>query len=357
MAMLNLQENSLWLNFGLFAVAAAAIWWAGSKLERHANAIANKTGWGKAFLGLVLLAAATSLPEIATTTTASLRGEPSMAVHNLLGGVIMQTAVLALVDLVMGPRALSHVSPRFASLMQGVGLVFLLSVVLAGIPLAGRFADSDSWIGHLAITTWLVVLLLSYFLILYFAFQAEKRPRWQPIAQDERTEATAKGSDRPIERRTLKQLALYFAWVSLVVLAAGWAVARTGEALAEQTGLGTNFVGATLVAISTSLPEISTTISAARNRNYDMAFGNIFGSNAFDVTLLALVGALAGSGAMTATNSASAQFAAGLGILVTCVYLWGLLERQDRTILRVGWDSAAVLVMTIGGTGVMYWLR
>jgi cation:H+ antiporter len=194
-------------------------------------------------------------------------------------------------------------------------------------------------------------------MMVYFTYRAEGNPRWRPVGENHKTRASDEGSDRPMERRSLKRLALYFAGLSLVVLAAGWAVARTGEALAEQTGLGTNFVGATLVAIATSLPEISTTISAARNRNYDMAFGNIFGSNAFDVTLLVLVGALAGSGAMAATNSASAQFAAGLGILVTCVYLWGLLERQDRTILRVGWDSAAVLVMALGGTGVMYWLK
>ena len=115
--------------------------------------------------------------------------------------------------------------------------------------------------------------------------------------------------------------------------------------------------GVTLLALATSLPEISTTTAAARNGNYEAAFGNIFGSNAFNVVLLVLVAALAGGAATLEAMSASTRFAAALGILLTSIYLWGLLERDDRTVLRMGWDSAAVVVIALAGFAVMYWLE
>jgi cation:H+ antiporter len=154
----------------------------------------------------------------------------------------------------------------------------------------------------------------------------------------------------------LSRLLGVFAGASAVVLLAGWLLAETGDAIAEQTGLGATFVGVTLLALATSLPEISTTTAAARNGNYESAFGNIFGSNAFNIALLVLVAALAGGTATLAAMSASTRFAAALAILLTTIYLWGLLEREDRTVLRMGWDSAAVTVLAVAGFAVMYWL-
>jgi cation:H+ antiporter len=159
-----------------------------------------------------------------------------------------------------------------------------------------------------------------------------------------------------LQKEPWSRLLLALGGFALIVLAAGWTVAIVGEALAEQTGLGVSFIGFTLLSIATSLPEISTATSAVRNGNYSLAYSNVFGSNAFDIALLLPV-ALIYQGLLFEDVPNSILFAAGLGILMTCVFLWGLLERRDWTILRMGWDSVTVMILWLLGTAGFYFLR
>ena len=119
----------------MFLLSAGTIWFAGVRLERYADAISERTGLGQAFTGMLLLAGATSLPEVATTVTAvALLNNPTLAVHNLLGGVALPMAILAVADRVKGePGALTFFSPRFSLLIGGVGLLLLLQLPIAGI--------------------------------------------------------------------------------------------------------------------------------------------------------------------------------------------------------------------------------
>ncbi len=359
MSLLRPEANAIWLNALLFAAAACAIWYAGTKLERFADAIATRTKLGQAFVGMVLLAAATSLPELATTLTAVWIGNVSLAVHNLLGSVVFNTLVLVFVDAVVDRRALSHRSPRFSLLIQGLGVILLLAIVLMGASV-GRALEKP-----ISVPLWLVdiglwegLLLFAYGGVLYLTYQAQSNPRWTPVRPDR---AASKGDDHNGNGAHPEWSAakVYggFALASLVVLAAGWTLTQTGDAMATQTGLGSSFVGFTLLALATSLPEVTTTLAAARAGNDEMAFSNVFGSSAFVVMLLAVVGLSVGNQTIIQSATPSASFAAALGILVTGVYLWGLLEQKDRTVLRLGWDSVAVLVLAAGGIGVMYVLK
>jgi cation:H+ antiporter len=142
-----------------------------------------------------------------------------------------------------------------------------------------------------------------------------------------------------------------------VILVAGWALAATGDALSEQTGLGASFVGFALVAASTSLPELSTTLGAVRRHNYEMAVANILGTNCLEVALFLLADALYRGGPILASADRSALFAGAIGMIVTAIFLVGLLERRDRTVLRMGIDSLAVLVTYIAGLFGLYMLR
>jgi cation:H+ antiporter len=175
-------------------------------------------------------------------------------------------------------------------------------------------------------------------------------------------------SDRPQDRRAAPDderqphrstAALWsiFCAVSLVVLVAGWAVAQSADVLAEQTGLGDAFLGATLLALATSLPEVSTTTAASRQGRYSMAISNIFGSNGFDVSLLFLAELLYVRGAIMAHAGDSVVFVAAIGAIMTSIYLWGMLERRDRTILKVGIDSAAAVIVYLGGMTLLYFLE
>ena len=145
--------------------------------------------------------------------------------------------------------------------------------------------------------------------------------------------------------------------MAVVRLVAGYAVARAGGAVAEQSGLGAGFVGATLVAATTSLPELSTTIEAVRLRQYALAFSDIFGTNLLNVALIFVTDLAAPGPPVLAGEGRFALFGALLGVVLTSVYVVGLLERRDRTVWRLGIDSALVLLAYAGGVAVLWTLR
>lgn len=343
-----------WLNGLSFVLAAALIWWAGTQLERYADVIARKTGLGQAFVGVLLLAAATSLPEVATTTTAVVQlNNPTLAVHNLLGGVALQTALLAVADGAKRRRgALTFFAPRFVLLIEGVGLVLLLQLAIAGITAGGVPTVAG-------FSCWLVLLVLGHIAVMYLVYRHRGQPRWTPTRSDDIPEELRQDDNGapPSDERSTKVVWLMFAGASLVVLAAGWFATRTAEVLAEQTGLGDAFLGATLLAAATSLPELSTTVAAVRNDRYTVAISNIFGSNAFDVGLLFLAEGLYSGGSILAHAEDSVIFVAIVGSVMTCVYLVGLMERRNRTVFGIGWDSAAALLLYGGSMTVLYFMR
>jgi cation:H+ antiporter len=351
----------LWVNALVFAAAAAAIAWAGTRLERHADAISTRTGLGQAFTGMLLLAVATSLPEVATTITAvAVLNNPTLAVHNLLGGVALQTALIAVADVAKGRRgALTFFSPQFALLLQGAGLLLLLQLAVAGVTAGGVPAV-------FSVSVWSALILVAYVVMMVFVYRYRGQPRWTPSRVDDvpeeiRDELERARGERDVDSRadaadarSLSRLWWWFGAMSLGVLVGGWFAAQSADVLAKQTGLGSAFLGATLLAIATSLPEVSTTIAAARSGRYTVAISNVFGSNAFDVALLFLADALFRGGAILALAENSAVFVAAVGAIMTCVVLWGLVERENRTVLGIGWDSVVVLGLYAFGMAVLY---
>jgi cation:H+ antiporter len=361
MSFLSFESYSLGINALIFVIAAALIWIAGTTLERYADAISVRTGLGQAFTGVLLLSTATSLPEVATTITAvALLNNPTLAVYNLLGGVAMQTAILAIADRAQRqPGALTFFQPRFVLLMQGVGLLLLLQLAVAGVAAQG-------WPKIFSISLWPIAIFIGYLAILYATYRYRGQPRWTPTkggdapmgsnrSQDRRAEESARDGER-LSFRSTPALWSIFCGLSLVVLVAGWAVAQSADVLAEQTGMGDAFLGATLLALATSLPEVSTTIAASRQGRYSMAISNIFGSNGFDVSLLCLAELLYTRGTIMAHAEGSVVFVAAIGAIMTSIYLWGMLERRDQTFLKVGLDSATAVIVYLGGMTVLYFL-
>ena len=342
----------LWLLIAIFVVASAFIWWAGTRLERHADTLSRQTGMGQAFTGMLLLAAATSLPELATTVTAiALLNNPTLAVHNLLGGVALQTFLLVVSDVVKRRKgALTFFSPQFVLLIEGIGLLLLLLITIGGIT-----AKGTPTLGFVSL--WIVALVCAYGGVMYLVFRHRGQPRWTPSLLDD-VPAELRPGHEP-EPESADTQPLWTVWAkfgafSLVVLAGGWAATEAADALAKETGMSDAFVGATLLAAATSLPELSTTCSAARNGRYTVAISNIFGSNAFDVTLIALAELLYWKSSVLAHAETSVIFVATIGGVMTCAYLWGLIERENRTVLGIGWDSALAGLMYFAGMAVLY---
>lgn len=359
-SLLDFSSHALWLNALLFAIAAAMVWVIGSHVATYADQISDRTGMGHAFMGLFLLSFATGTPELSTIATSILDGNAPLAVNNIFGGITMQVAILAVVDLAVIGGGLTFFTPRPVLLLEGVLLTVLLGLTLAG-------GASGEFLAFHNVGLWATLLLVGQVGSLYLVKQYEGRERWHPSNKAEVAQIEEKREDRTAEARrevdkrykewSLGRFIFFFALGTLGILALGVILARTSAALAEQTGLGQSFVGATLLAGSTTLPELSTTIRAARLGNYSMAISNVFGSNANMVLQLWVADLFLRDGLILDTVGKPALFSAAMGIVLTAIYLVGLIERNNRTFLRMGLDSVAVFILYGLSLGVLYQLR
>ena len=337
------------VNVALFAAAAAVVWLAGTRIAGYASTLAERTGIGKAVVGALLLGGITSLPEVATTSTAAASGNAPLAVNNLLGGIAMQVAILAVADAAIGRGALSAIVARPTILLQATLNILLLVLVATGIT-AGD-------VPFLGLGAWTTGIAGAYVVSMVIIGRSHAPAAWRPARVVKEGAAGEAARDAAEETRSTGRIAAYTASAAAVIFAAGYGLARTGEALAEQTGLGASFVGAVLVAIATSLPEVSSTVAAVRLGHLELAFGDIFGTNLFDVALVAVADAVYAGGPVLREVGAFSVCAALLGILVTGIFLGGLIERRDRVVLRMGVDSLLVLLVYLGGLLVLYRLR
>jgi len=322
---------------GLFLAAASGVWFAGSRLAIYADAIADRKRIGQAFMGLVFVAAATSLPEMVTTLYGALTGQAELVLGNMFGGITMQTAILAIADVSFAAAALTSYPRGPSSALEATLLIALLAMLL-GLHAVGEFA--------LPFGVGLGTLFLgaAYVGIVFMLREYGKDDAWVPVEVPE-TDEPLIGEIVPkaLDRAPFQSLVWGFALLSLVILICGLALTASAAAFAEQTGLSSSFIGVTLLASATSLPEVSTTLAAVRIGAHSMAISNIFGSNLLMVALV-LPADLAYSGApiLGAIDQATA-FALVSGVLVTAIYLAGLLIRSRRTIFGMGIDSALVL--------------
>lgn len=339
-------------NLGLFALLAAGIWLAGTRLAYLLDSISEKTRLTKAFMGLVFLAAATSLPELVTTLSATLQGNAVLALNNLFGGITMQTAILAVVDIAAIRLVLTASPITTTPMMQGMLLICLLALVLAA-SIAGDYALLPS----LGLASLLAAG--AYLLVIRLMQKHEATRDWNPADLPEEEDVTTPAEPPPhdYDAYPLRRLIMLSLASSVVILVTGAFLTQLADVIAKQTGLGSGFIGVTLLAASTSLPELSTTLAAARIGAYGMAMANIFGSNLIMVFLILPADLAYREGPILNEMNASATFALASGILVTAIYCVGLLFRPHRRILRMGADSLAVAAIYAGSLYLFYTLR
>jgi cation:H+ antiporter len=340
------ESFPLWGNGAVFAAAAAAVWLAGTRIAGYADAIAEATGIGRGLLGIVLLGGVTSLPEMAVASTASLAGHPALSVNDLLGSAAINVVIIAVADAVLGRDAITSVLASPGVLLQGVlGIILLALVVGATMTVDLPLLGASAWTWLLLFTAVTAILVVARSNSAH-AWKAVRKPR-----QEQSPGAAKQGG------AALRPLVTKTAIAGTVVLVAGFFLAKSGEAIAAQSGLGTSFVGAVLLAASTSLPEASTVVAAVRLKRYEMAVSDVFGTNLFNVTIIFAVDALYDGGPVLAEVGPFAGFAALLAIVLTALYVAGMIERRDRTVLRMGVDSLAAIATYGAGVVLLYQLR
>lgn len=340
------EALSTFLLIALFMIASGAIWVAGIKITKATDFIASHFKLGEAFGGMVFLAIVTNLPEIAITVVAAYNHNMDMAISNILGGIAIQTVVLVLIDIFgvgkLGPLSLKSTS--LVLLLEGISLIFILTLVLIG-----KQFSTNLIFFRTTPFEWLIVLvwLGSIYLISKQAPSSNPHPRKHiythaPGDQDNEKEAVKK----PNGFISVKPALFVFTICAIVTLLAGWSLEETGQLLATRFHLGGVLFGATFLALATSLPEISTGIASAKMKDYQMAVSDIFGGNAFLPVLFIVASIISGS-AILPSLKPSDMYLTCIGILLTGIYMVGMIIRPRKQFLYMGIDSIVVLLVYI----------
>lgn len=332
---------------GLALVVAIA----GTFLARAADQIADVTGLGRLLVGSLLLAAATSLPELTVSIAAVRRGMPDLAVGDLLGASLVNLLVLAVLDLVhtKGGKMLSRKAAAHA-------LSATLAITLAALAAIGILASR-----HLEPITWLGVGTTSWLILLAYAMGARMVFINQRIAVRAARETTTASDDRLPERTTPRHRLrdrlfaplLTFAIAAAMIFLTGPQLARAAGELAERTGLSETFVGTALLALCTTLPEIVTSIAAIQLGAFDLVIGNVFGSSAFNILLLVPVDAAHPGSLLHDVSPLHAVTALGV-IVATAIALLGQLYDVEHRIRFIDPDALLVIIAVVSALSLVY---
>lgn len=335
--------ESLPVSIGLFVIAVLVIAFAGTRMAKIADCLADATGLGEAFVGALFLGGSTSLAGIVTSITAAANNHPELAVSNALGGIAAQTVFLGVADIAYRKANLEHAAASAATLMQATVLVTLLAIPL--LAMAGPPVEV------LGIHPATLLIPVAYFFGLRLVSEAQTRPMWSP----RRTDKTRVDEPR-IDETERPQLTMWlqFATLAVIIAIAGYSVGEAGVSISVHTGLSESLVGSLLTAICNSLPELVTTVAAVRQGALTLAVGGVIGGNSFDVLLLAFSDLAYRQGSIYHALAGQQVFVVALTILMTGVLLLGLLRREKHGIGNIGFESVLVLILYLSGFSLLF---
>lgn len=330
----------LWI---AFLGCTSVIVYAGTRLSKYGDIIAEKTSLGRTWIGVVLMASVTSLPELVTgISSVTYAGVPDIAVGNITGACIFNMVTLAILDVIHQPVPVS------ARAHHGQVLSAAFGVLLLAMTVMGIFSgDNILHLGWIGIYTPLFVII--YFSAMRLVYHYEKRKISEFI------------KEMALELK-YKEISTKTAIINYGINAAGVIIAaiflpEIAKGVAETTGLGQTFVGTIFVAISTTLPELTVSISAVKIGAIDLAIGNLFGSNIFNIFILALDDIFFTKGPILSFATQNHIFSALSAIIMTSLAIIGLTYRAEKKFLFISWDSIAILLIYFINLVILYMRR
>lgn len=321
-----------------FLLCVAVIVFAGTRLTRYGDILAEKTGLGKTWIGVVLLASVTSLAELVIGLSSVIRYQvPDIAAGDVLGSCMFNILILALLDFRNRGLPISSRAHPGQILSAGFGIVLLSLVALSLF--AGPRLPAVGWIG---VTSFLFLGLYLLAMRLIFSYE---RQRIAEFVEDVAEELQ-------YENVPTRRAITYFLLNALAIVVAASFLPHAAEQIARETGLGQTFVGSILVAFTTSLPEVVVSVAALRLGAVDMLYGNLFGSNLFNIAILAVDDLFYLRGPLL-THVGTSHMVTTLGaLMMTAIAILGLTYRTDRKPALASWDSLGIA----GAYGVVTWM-
>ena len=330
----------LWLGF---VICTGAIIYSGTGLSKYGDIIAEKTGLGRAWIGIVLMASVTSLPELVTgISSVTYADVPDIAVGDVLGTCVFNMLTFTLLDALHKSMPISTKAHQGHVLSAAFGIL-LLSTVCLGIFLRGSMPPVG-WLGPSSI-----LFIVIYLVAMRMVFSYEKRKiseLLKEIAEELR-----------YKEISMKAAILHFGINAIIVIIAATFLPKIGEGIAVSTGLGQTFVGNIFIAVSTSLPEVVVSIAAVKMGAVDLAIGNLFGSNVFNIFILALDDIFFLKGPLLSYASPNHIISALSAIAMTTVAIIGLTYRAEKKKLFVAWDSLGIIVIYAANLVLLYVLK
>jgi cation:H+ antiporter len=323
-----------------FLAVTALILFSGSRLTRYGDIISEKSGLSRLWLGTVLMAGVTSLPELATGLSAVASGLPDIAAGNVLGSCAFNVLILGLLDALSRKVPLSSRVNQANILSAGLSILFLGGVSVSLF--LGPKLPALGWVG------WYTPLIVAgYFATMRTTFKFEKR----------RATSAADNDGREASAMSLRQAVLRYAFHAAVVVVAATFLPSLAERIAEMTGLGQTFVGTIFVAVATSLPEVTVSVAALRIGAVDMAVGNIFGSNLFNMLILAVQDIFYFKGPILSHVSSTQMVPALAAMAMTGLAVAGLIYNSEKKRFLWAWDSFGVILVYAVNLVLLYALR
>ena len=317
----------------LLIVSGFIIWICGIQLSKVTDYIDKKYNLGDAFGGLIILSIVTNLPEIAIIISGAIRHDLSLASGNILGGIAVQTVVLVILDFYCGKKSkpLSTLASSKQTILEGVLVIAILSITLIGSQLKNEpmmFHSSPSEL--LILITWVVGLLII-----------------NKVSKKSKTE----NQNSVVNIEILKKFTPISAFIWLFITASatlfcGVLMEQSSSIIAHRMHIDGVIFGATILALLTSLPELSTGIASIKFKDYQLATGDIFGGNAFLPVLFLLASLISGENIL-AQCTKSDMYLTTIGILLTAIYVVGLILKSSKKMVGIGIDSFVVLILYV----------
>ncbi|HTO14733.1 MAG TPA: hypothetical protein VLZ83_03135 [Edaphocola sp.] len=320
-------NNSIWVFIG----SVLLLWIFSNKLSKVVNYIDAEFKLGSSFGGTIILSIVTNLPEIAITVNGAIKGDVNLAVGNILGGIVIQSLILVLFDFASRneKKPLSTLVSNKTSILQGLFLIFILTIVIIGKQLNGANVVFRSTVPELFIVfSWIASI------VLLRKMQENKRP--------------IKSEQKILKKKTYTKTTAIF-WlvsISIIVLVFGVLLEITSDTIATHYNINGLIFGATILAFVTSLPEISGGLAFVKAKTYQPIISDIFGGNAFLPVLFLVATFITNKAILPETHNADIYLTA-IAILITIIYIIGMILKSPTRVKGLGIDSWIVLSVYI----------
>lgn len=285
------------------------------------SAVAKKLKVPSLIIGMTIVAMGTSLPETSVSVSAALAGKNELAISNVLGSNMFNLMVVCGLCALFNPLTISG---------SALTRDFPFSIIIAGLMMLLGWLGMS--LGHIDG----IILLVLFAIFLYVMVSSARKARESGQGDEEEYKSM------PVWK------CLLFIVIGIAAIAAGGKMVVVGASdIAKSFGMSDNLIGMTIVALGTSLPELVTSVVAARKKEVDMALGNVIGSNIFNILLVLGIASAISPVVYTHENiiDTVALIAMSLLVLLFCLRPKKLVRWQGAVMVLIYGGYTAYIIM------------